>query len=63
MFVVLSVKLLKICRKVVKELALSKKAGTIVVGNDQLEHYSGVLKHNFGIAEEQDQVGLVTGLA
>jgi ATP-dependent Lon protease len=53
----------KICRKVVKELALSKKAGTIVVGNDQLEHYSGVLKHNFGIAEEQDQVGLVTGLA
>ena len=53
----------KICRKVVKELALSKKAVTIVVGNDQLEHYSGVLKHNFGIAEEQDQVGLVTGLA
>ncbi|WP_420554077.1 endopeptidase La [Neptuniibacter marinus] len=53
----------KICRKVVKELALSNKAGTITVDNEQLEHYSGVLKHNFGIAEEQDQVGLVTGLA
>ncbi|WP_067868343.1 endopeptidase La [Neptuniibacter marinus] len=53
----------KICRKVVKELALSNKAGTITVDTEQLEHYSGVLKHNFGIAEEQDQVGLVTGLA
>ncbi|MDO6515148.1 endopeptidase La [Neptuniibacter sp. 2_MG-2023] len=53
----------KICRKVVKELALSNKAGTITVDTEQLEHYSGVLKYNFGIAEEQDQVGLVTGLA
>ncbi|WP_292959445.1 endopeptidase La [Neptuniibacter sp. UBA6509] len=53
----------KLCRKVVKELALAKKSETIVIGTDELEQYSGVRKHSFGIAEEQDQVGLVTGLA
>jgi len=53
----------KICRKVVKDLALASKKDTVVIGSDELEHYSGVRKHNFGIAEEQDQVGLVTGLA
>lgn len=54
----------KLCRKVVKELALSdKKQGAVTIGAEQLEHYSGVRKHNFGSAEEQDQVGLVTGLA
>ncbi|MGH1462517.1 MAG: endopeptidase La [Neptuniibacter sp.] len=54
----------KLCRKVVKELSL--KDGTekpIVIDESKLEHYSGVRKHNFGIAEEQDQIGLVTGLA
>lgn len=53
----------KLCRKVVKELALAKKSETIVICTDELEQYSGVRKHSFGIAEEQDQVGLVTGLA
>ncbi|WP_415891689.1 endopeptidase La [Neptuniibacter sp. PT8_73] len=54
----------KLCRKVVKELALAdKKDLPVVIEEAQLEHYSGVRKHNFGIAEEQDQVGLVTGLA
>jgi len=54
----------KLCRKVVKELALAdKKDLPVVIDEAQLEHYSGVRKHNFGIAEEQDQVGLVTGLA
>ncbi|WP_415891046.1 endopeptidase La [Neptuniibacter sp. SY11_33] len=54
----------KLCRKVVKELALTdKKDLPVIIEEAQLEHYSGVRKHNFGIAEEQDQVGLVTGLA
>ena len=54
----------KLCRKVVKELALAdKKDLPVIIEEAQLEHYSGVRKHNFGIAEEQDQVGLVTGLA
>ena len=54
----------KLCRKVVKELALSSDVTKPVIIDDTvLEKYSGVRKHNFGIAEEQDQVGLVTGLA
>lgn len=54
----------KLCRKVVKELALTNETQKpVVIGEEQLEQYSGVRKHNFGIAEEQDQVGLVTGLA
>lgn len=54
----------KLCRKVVKELALKDGVEKpVVIDESKLEKYSGVRKHNFGIAEEQDQVGLVTGLA
>ncbi len=56
--------LAKVCRKVVKELALGTAEGkSLSVTREQLEHYLGVQKHNFGRAEEQDQVGQVTGLA
>ena len=55
----------KICRKVVKEKALDedKYEEELVVTCDHLEEYSGVRKFNFGRAEEQDQIGQVTGLA
>ncbi len=55
----------KLCRKVVKESALSEEEGEEqhVLDGDSLEHYSGVRKYNFGRAEEQDQIGQVTGLA
>ena len=55
----------KICRKVVKEDALNSddKETTLVVMPDLLEEYSGVRKFNFGRAEEEDQIGQVTGLA
>ncbi len=53
----------KICRKVVKEFSLGKKAGTIVVTAADLEHYCGVRKFTFGVAEEKNQIGQVTGLA
>ncbi len=55
----------KICRKVVKESALSEveQSGTLAVTSELLEVYSGVRKYNFGVAEEEDQVGQVTGLA
>ncbi|MFW1678218.1 endopeptidase La [Pontibacter sp. JAM-7] len=54
----------KICRKVVKELSLADDTSRPVrISGEELEHYSGVRKYNFGVAEEQDQVGLVTGLA
>lgn len=55
--------LAKICRKLVKEQALGvcDVPGTVTV--DDLEHYSGVQKFSYGLAEEKDQIGQVTGLA
>jgi len=55
----------KICRKVVKDTALSETEndGVIEVTPESLEDYSGVRKFNFGLAEEEDQIGQVTGLA
>lgn len=53
----------KIARKVVREMALESKGKKVVVTANELEHYNGVKKYTFGKAEEQDQVGQVTGLA
>jgi len=55
--------LAKICRKVVKEFSLGKKKAPIVIGSADLEDYCGVRKYSFGVAEEKNQVGQVTGLA
>jgi ATP-dependent Lon protease len=55
----------KLCRKVVKDNALatdSEQKSVKLVGDD-LEKYSGVRKYSFGRAEEEDQIGQVTGLA
>ena len=59
----------KICRKVVKEIALAgpkvKKAkdATMNVASTNLVRFLGVRRFDFGRAEEQNEVGLVTGLA
>src|SRR5690606_24698853 len=56
----------RICRKVVKEIALAgpqKKAKTISVTAKNLDKYLGVRRFDFGRAEEQNEIGLVTGLA
>lgn len=53
----------KIFRKVVKEIIQSKKIKTINITTDNLENYLGVYRYQYGIAEEKDQVGQVTGLA
>ena len=63
----------KICRKVVKEIALggakalarkkAAKAAAMQVTSKNLEKYAGVRRYDFGRAEEQNEVGLVTGLA
>jgi len=52
----------KICRKAVKEHALEKRF-SVVVTSDLLEHFLGVRKFSYGLAEQQDQIGQVTGLA
>ena len=68
----------KICRKVVKQIALAgpkgikpvkrgrgKNATTVlvVVDSANLDSYLGVRRFDFGRAEEQNEIGLVTGLA
>jgi ATP-dependent Lon protease len=53
----------KICRKVVKEVLLHPTEEKTVVTSDELEKYLGVQRFRFGLADEKDQVGQVTGLA
>ncbi|NJM10854.1 MAG: endopeptidase La [Synechococcaceae cyanobacterium SM1_2_3] len=53
----------KICRKVVKEVTLHPAEQKIVVTPNALEKYLGIRRFRYGLAEEQDQVGQVTGLA
>ena len=53
----------KICRKVVKELVLDRKGKKITITPRNLEKYLGVKRFRYGRAEENDQVGQVTGLA
>ncbi|TCK17796.1 ATP-dependent proteinase [Thiogranum longum] len=55
--------LAKICRKVVKELLLKEGEGKISVTPRNLEKYLGVRRFRYGLAEENDQIGQVTGLA
>ncbi len=60
----------KICRKVVKEIALkgpqkatARKPRPLVVTGKNLEKYLGVQRYDFGRAEQDNEIGLVTGLA
>jgi len=53
----------KLCRKIVREISETNSTTTIGVDSEELEHYLGVKKFRFGLAEEEDQVGQVTGLA
>ncbi|MCW8399952.1 endopeptidase La [Legionella sp. PATHC038] len=52
-----------ICRKVVKEILSNKKVKKMTVTTSNIEKYLGVKKYRYGLAEEFDQVGQVTGLA
>ncbi|MBC9072013.1 endopeptidase La [Thauera sp. CAU 1555] len=53
----------KICRKVVKSLVLRARSSKIVVNAKNLDKYLGVRKYSFGMAEKENQIGQVTGLA
>lgn len=65
----------KICRKVVKGIALAgpqpaakakkgaKKKALVSVTSKNLDKYLGVRRFDFGRAEEENEIGLVTGLA
>jgi len=53
----------KICRKVVKSLLLTPRDKKIHVVPRGLQKYLGVRRFRYGRAEDNDQVGQVTGLA
>lgn len=53
----------KICRKLVKQILQEKPAEQLVVTVNNIEDYLGVYHYQYGIAEENDQIGQVTGLA
>lgn len=53
----------RICRKVVKEILTNKKVKQLHVTVSNIEKYLGVKKFSYGLAEEFDQIGQVTGLA
>ncbi len=54
--------LAKVARKAVTKI-VKKEATVIEVNAANLSDFLGVEKHRFGLAEESDQVGVVTGLA
>ncbi len=53
----------KICRKVVKALLMRKRSSKVIVNAKGLDKFLGVRKYSFGVAEKQNQIGQVTGLA
>ncbi len=53
----------KICRKVVKSLLLKPSDVTVDISDNNLVDYLGVKRFSYGMAEEQDEIGRVTGLA
>jgi len=53
----------KICRKAVKAMLLKKGKNKITVTSRNLDKFLGVRRFTYGVAEEKNQVGQVTGLA
>lgn len=53
----------KICRKAVMNILLEKSLKSIAVTQDNLKDYLGVIRYDFGRAEEGNRIGQVTGLA
>jgi ATP-dependent Lon protease len=53
----------KICRKTVKKLALEHKRDGVTVTARNLESFLGVRQFRYGVVEENNEIGQVTGLA
>jgi ATP-dependent Lon protease len=53
-----------ICRKLAREIVKSNEPNTkLKVSGKNITQYLGIPKYRYGMAEEQDEIGLVTGLA
>ncbi|MFN7835305.1 MAG: endopeptidase La [Burkholderiaceae bacterium] len=53
----------KICRKVVRQLLLKGDDKKVAVTPKNLDKFLGVRRYSYGMAEKENQVGQVTGLA
>ena len=53
----------KICRKVVKDQTLGDQEIEKTIGKEHIENYNGVRKFDYGRAENENRIGVVTGLA
>jgi len=53
----------RLCRKAVKTILLDKSIKHVEVNQDNLSDYLGVQRFDYGKAEEENQIGQVTGLA
>ncbi len=53
----------KLCRKAVKAILLDKNLKSLVINQENLSEYLGVQRFDYGKADDQNRVGLVTGLA
>jgi ATP-dependent Lon protease len=52
----------KLARKALRKI-LELKETSVTITPENLGDYAGVRKHRFGVSEEEDQIGAVTGLA
>lgn len=55
--------LAKICRKAVKKMVTNELEAPITIEPSDLEEYLGVERHRIGLADEQNRIGQVAGLA
>ncbi|RUO59394.1 endopeptidase La [Pseudidiomarina insulisalsae] len=53
----------RLCRKAVKEIVLDKSIKKVEISQANLKNYLGVQRYDYGKAEENNQIGQVTGLA
>jgi ATP-dependent Lon protease len=53
----------KICRKAVKQLALEKDKEKVAATTRNLDSFLGVRRFRYGVVEENNEIGQVTGLA
>ena len=53
----------KLCRKAVKNILLDKNLKKVVINQENLSDFLGVQRFDYGKAESENRVGLVTGLA
>ena len=53
----------KICRKAVKQLALEKGKEKVAATTRNLDSFLGVRRFRYGVVEENNEIGQVTGLA